>query len=141
MPSINKKAQSIIDEFAELEDWESKYTYIIDLGKSLAPISEKDKNAANLVHGCQSQVWLVSSEIKKDNQICLVFTGDSDALIVKGLLTMTLFLYSDHSPKEILDFDFDAFLNALGLEGSLSMTRSKGLKALVKKIRLAAEHN
>ena len=124
--------------FHEFDDWESRYGFIMELGKELAPFDAAEKIEKNKVHGCQSQVWLTSQRLAQDGHTVMIFHGDSDSLIVKGLLGIAINLYSNQTPEQIKAFDFSSFLEALSLQGSLSMTRSKGLMAVVKKIRDSA---
>ncbi len=115
-----------------LGDWEERYRYIIDLGRTLAPLNDAERIDANKVRGCASQVWLVK-ESGADGR--LVFRGDSDAMIVQGLVAVMLRLYSGRTPEEILSFDAPAALKQLGLDGALSAQRSNGLASMVQRIR------
>lgn len=131
--TIEQTQQEIIDEFSVYDDWMDKYAYLIELGNQLGDLDPKDKNDQNLIKGCQSRVWLVSE--KKDGKI--YFSGESDAVIVKGLVALLLRVVSGRTPKEIMDNDLH-FINDLGLKQHLSPTRSNGLVAMVKQIRLFA---
>ena len=119
-------------EFELLGDWEERYRYVIDLGRTLAPLSETERVDANKVRGCASQVWLVT-EPHADG--VLNFRGDSDAHIVRGLIAILLRLYSGRAPAEILAFDANAAFARLGLTGALSAQRSNGLFAMTERIR------
>ena len=119
-------------EFELLGDWEERYRYVIDLGRTLAPLSETERIDANKVRGCASQVWLVT-EPHADG--VLNFRGDSDAHIVRGLIAILLRLYSGRAPAEILAFDANAAFARLGLTGALSAQRSNGLFAMTERIR------
>ena len=119
-------------EFELLGDWEERYRYVIDLGRTLAPLSEDEHSDANKVRGCASQVWLVT-EPQGDGT--LKFRGDSDAHIVRGLIAILLRLYSGRAPDEILGFDAKAGFERLGLTGALSSQRSNGLFAMTERIR------
>lgn len=131
--SINEIQDEIIEDFSQVEDWMDRYQMIIDLGEELEPIDESERTATNLIEGCQSSVWLVCEE--HDGR--LLFRGDSNALIVKGLVSLLLSVVSNHTPQEILDADL-YFIQRIGLSKHLSPTRSNGLLAMVKQIRMYA---
>ena len=124
----------ILDTVEFLDDWEERYSYIIDLGKSLPTFNNLDKTEQNLVHGCQSQVWIDGVAI--DGK--LWFQVDSDAFIVKGLLGVVLAAYNGKSPADILAFDIEAYLDEIGLIKHLSPTRGNGLRSMVQKIKTLA---
>lgn len=131
--TINELQGEVIEEFEDFTDWMDKYQMLIDLGNELAPLDEKYKTEQNLIDGCQSRVW-----IQCDCQDgLLIFTADSDALIVKGIIALLLKVLSGHSPKEILDAEL-YFIDRIGLREHLSPTRSNGLLAMVKQIRAYA---
>jgi cysteine desulfuration protein SufE len=130
--SIDAELQDLAAEFDLLGDWEERYRYIIELGRTLAPLSDTERSDANKVRGCASQVWLVT-EPSGDGR--LVFRGDSDAMIVQGLVAVMLRLYSGRTTEEILGFDAPAGLKQLGLDGALSAQRSNGLASMVQRIR------
>jgi cysteine desulfuration protein SufE len=119
-------------EFELLGDWEQRYRHVIDLGRTLAPLTGAERSDANKVRGCASQVWLVT-EPQGDGT--LKFRGDSDAHIVRGLIAILLRLYSGRAPDEILGFDAKAGFERLGLTGALSSQRSNGLFAMTERIR------
>ncbi len=123
----------IIDEFEFLEDWMERYEYLIELGKSLPIIDEKEKTKDNLISGCQSQVWLYAEKV--DDKI--VFTADSDAILTKGVVALLLRVFSNQTPKEILDTKLD-FIDKIGLKENLSPTRANGLVSMIKQIKLYA---
>ncbi len=125
--------QEIIEEFSMYEDWMDKYGYLIELGNDLEELDAKDKNDQNVIKGCQSRVWLVAE--LKDGKI--YFKGESDAVIVKGLVALLLRVVSGRTPKELLETELH-FIDDLGLKQHLSPTRSNGLLAMVKQIRLYA---
>ncbi len=126
--------QSILDDFAVIDDWDERYRYIIDLGRKMTPFPESARTDAVKVRGCASQVWLISDrEAGK-----LTFIGDSDAHIVRGLIAILLALYNNKTPAEILAIDAKATLQALGLDTHLSQQRSNGLTAMVERIRADA---
>lgn len=131
--TINELQDEVIEEFEDFTDWMDKYQMLIDLGNELTPLDEKYKTEQNLIDGCQSRVW-----IQCDCQDgLLIFTADSDALIVKGIIALLLKVLSGHSPKEILDAEL-YFIDRIGLREHLSPTRSNGLLAMVKQIRAYA---
>ena len=131
--SIEEVQQEIIEEFSVFEDWMDKYSYLIELGNELKDLDPKDKNEQNLIKGCQSRVWLVADKV--DGKIN--FRGESDAVIVKGLVALLLRVVSGRTPEEIIENDLH-FIDDLGLKQHLSPTRSNGLLAMIKQIRLYA---
>ncbi|MFN3020055.1 SufE family protein [Soonwooa sp.] len=131
--TIKEKQQELVDEFAFLSDWEEKYEYIIDLGKSLKPISEDKKTEENLIKGCQSKVWIDARF--EDGK--LFFDADSDGILPKGIVSMLVSIYSGHSTQEIMDSDFD-FISEIGLQEFLSPSRANGLMAMTKQIKFYA---
>ena len=131
--TITEIQDEIVDEFAFLEDWSEKYKYIIDLGKELEAYPEEHRNEDHKVRGCQSQVWLYAS--LEGGRIH--FWGDSDAMIVKGLVSLLLRVYSGQSPKDILDADL-TFIEKIGLGTHLSPTRTNGLASMAKQIKIYA---
>ncbi len=132
--TINERQDEIIAEFADIDDWMDRYGYIIDLGNALPPIEEKYRTPEHLIEGCQSRVWL-NAELNDYGKV--VFTADSDAIIVKGIISMLIDVLSGHTPQEILDADL-YFIDDIGLSSHLSPTRSNGLLAMVKQMRLYA---
>lgn len=128
--TINEIQDEIIDEFSGLTDWMDRYAYIIDLGNSLPEFPESLKTPQNLIEGCQSRVWI---DARLDNDGNIIFQGDSDALIVKGIVALLLRVLSGHTPEEILGADL-YFIDKIGLREHLSPTRSNGLVAMVKQI-------
>jgi cysteine desulfuration protein SufE len=130
--TIDAELQDLAAEFDLLGDWEERYRYIIDLGRTLAPLNDAERVDTNKVRGCASQVWLVT-EPTGDGR--LVFRGDSDAMIVQGLVAVMLRLYSGRAPEDIIGFDAPAALKQLGLDGALSAQRSNGLASMVQRIR------
>ena len=132
--TINDKQDEIIAEMSELDDWMDRYAYIIDLGNSLPPIDGQYKTPEHLIEGCQSRVSL-NAEPSDDGKVA--FTADSDAIIVKGIISMLIDVLSGHTPREILDADL-YFIDRIGLSEHLSPTRSNGLLAMVKQIRMYA---
>lgn len=122
-----------------LDDWEERYRYIIELGQALAPISDAERNARNKVHGCVSQVWLVSEPGVAGSEPTLSYRGDSDAMIVKGLVAILIALYSGRPAREIAATDAVRIFDELGLSEHLTTQRSNGVKAMVNRIRAEAE--
>lgn len=131
--TINEIQDSVIDEFSAFDDWMDKYALLIDLGNSLPVLEEKYKTESNLIEGCQSRVWLKADYV--DGKI--FFKGDSDAVIVKGVVSLLINVLSEHTPQEILDADL-YFIEKIGLKEHLSPTRSNGLVAMVKQMHLYA---
>ena len=131
--TINELQDNVIEEFSAFDDWMDKYALLIDLGNSLPPLEEKYKTESNLIEGCPSRVWLQADY--KDGKI--IFKGESDAVIVKGIVSLLINIMSDHTPQEILDTDL-YFIEKIGLKEHLSPTRSNGLVAMVKQMRMYA---
>lgn len=131
--SIKDIQDELIEEFESFDDWMDRYQLIIDYGKDLAPMPEADKNDQNLIDGCQSKVWFTA----RMEEGRLLFTGDSDAILVKGIVAMLLSVLSDHTPQEILDAEL-YFIDAIGLREHLSPTRSNGVVAMLKQLKLYA---
>ena len=131
--SINEQQEEVIAEFSDFTDWMDKYQLLIDLGNEQEPLDEKYKTESNLIDGCQSRVWLQADY--RDGK--LWFTAESDALIVKGIVALLIRVLSGHTPQEILDADL-YFIERIGLREHLSPTRSNGLLAMVKQMRLYA---
>ena len=131
--TINELQNNVIEEFADFDDWMDKYALLIDLGNSLPPLEEKYKTESNLIEGCQSRVWLQADYV--DGKI--LFKGESDAVIVKGIVSLLISILSDHTPQEILDADL-YFIEKIGWKEHLSPTRSNGLVAMVKQMRMYA---
>ena len=131
--TINEIQDSVIDEFSAFDDWMDKYALLIDLGNSLPVLEEKYKTESNLIEGCQSRVWLQADYV--DGKI--FFEGDSDAVIVKGIVSLLINVLSEHTPQDILDADL-YFIEKIGLKEHLSPTRSNGLVAMVKQMHLYA---
>ena len=131
--TINEAQDEVIEEFSDFTDWMDKYQLLIDLGNEQEPLDEKYKTESNLIDGCQSRVWLQADYV--DGKI--VFTAESDALIVKGVIALLIRVLSGHTPQEILDADL-YFIERIGLKDHLSPTRSNGLLAMVKQIRMYA---
>ena len=133
MSTINEKQDEVIEEFEGFTDWMDKYQMLIDLGNDLEPLDAKYKTEQNLIDGCQSRVWLQADY--KDG--LLYFTADSDALITKGIIALLIEVLSAQTPKDIADADL-YFIDRIGLRDHLSPTRSNGLLAMVKQIKMYA---
>lgn len=133
MATINEIQDGIIDEFSGLTDWMDKYSYIIEMGNALPPLDEKHKTPDNLIDGCQSRVWVNATY---ENGV-IRFDADSDAIIVKGIISMLVRVLSGQTPSAILDADL-YFIDEIGLKEHLSPTRSNGLLAMVKQIKMYA---
>lgn len=131
--------EDIVNDFEFFDNWEDKYKYIIELGKNYPSLNEEQKKIENKVDGCASQVWLVTSEERSANQLVLHFKGDSDAIIVKGLVVILFSIFSNKSPEEIIQIDAFEKLKKLDLEKNLTMQRSNGLSSMVKRIKQEAQ--
>ena len=131
--TINEIQDEIIEEFAEFDDWMDKYQLLITMGEEQEPLPAELKTEQNLIDGCQSRAWLVCDEREGKLQ----FRAESDALIVKGIVSLLIRVVTDHTPQEILDADL-YFIPQIGLTEHLSPTRSNGLLAMVKQIRMYA---
>ena len=131
--SIAEIEESIVNEFANFDDWMDKYAYIIDIGKECPAIDEKDKTESNLIRGCQSRVWLSCTH--RDGQ--LYFRADSDAVITKGIIALLIRALDGQTQQDILNADLN-FIDQIGLKEHLSPTRSNGLTSMVKQMKLYA---
>ncbi len=131
--TINEAQDEIIEEFGGFDDWMDKYQLLIDLGNEQAPLDEKYKTESNLIDGCQSRVWLQCDYV--DGK--LMFSAESDALIVKGIVALLIRVFSGHTPQEIIDAEV-YFIDEIGLKDHLSPTRSNGLLAMMKQIKMYA---
>ena len=133
MKTINELQDEVIEEFSDFDDWMDKYQLLIDLGNEQEPFAPEYKNDQNLIDGCQSRVWLQADLV--DGKV--EFQAESDALIVKGIIALLIKVVSGHTPDEILDNEL-YFIEAIGLKDHLSPTRSNGLLAMVKQMRMYA---
>ncbi|MEI7504684.1 MAG: SufE family protein [Paludibacter sp.] len=131
--TINELQDNIIDEFSMFDDWMDKYSLLIDLGNSLQPLEEKDKKPQNIIEGCQSRVWL-NAELKDG---LVMYRGESDAVLVKGIVSLLIQVLTAHTPEEIINTEL-YFIEKIGLREHLSPTRSNGLLAMVKQMKLFA---
>ena len=132
-PDMHSSQQEIVDEFGFFDDWTGRYQYLIDLGRKLPPLADEDRTDANKVDGCQSQVWMHARV--DDGRV--LFEGDSDALLVRGLVALLLRVYSDATPEEILSTPPD-FVKEVGLESKLSPSRANGLFSMIKQMKYYA---
>ena len=133
METIDELQEEVISEFSDFDDWMDKYQLLIDLGNEQEPLEDKYKTEQNLIDGCQSRVWLQAD--MEDGKV--IFQAESDALIVKGIVALLIRVLSGHTPQEILDANL-YFIDKIGLREHLSPTRSNGLLAMVKQMRLYA---
>ena len=131
--TINEIQDQIIADFSQFDDWMDKYALLIDLGNSLEPLDEKFKIPQNIIEGCQSRVWLNAS--MADGKV--IYEGESDAVLVKGIVSLLIQVLSGHTPEEIVDTEL-YFIDSIGLKEHLSPTRSNGLLAMVKQMKLYA---
>jgi len=131
--TIQDVQNEIVDEFSMFEDWMQRYEYMIELGKELPLIAEEFKTEDNIIKGCQSKVW-IHAEM---NNNTIAFTADSDAIITKGIIAILLRVFSNQSPKDIIDANMD-FIDDIGLKEHLSPTRANGLISMIKQIKLYA---
>jgi len=132
--SIAETQEEIIDEFTSFDDWMDRYSLLIEYGNSLEPFSEEDRNDTNLIDGCQSKVWF-TCELVDDR---VIYHGDSDAILVKGIVALLIRVLSGHTPKEIVDADLH-FIDDIQLREHLSPTRTNGLNAMLQQMRLYAQ--
>ena len=131
--TIKDIQNEIIDEFSMFDDWMQRYEYMIELGKSLPLIDESSKTDENLIKGCQSKVW-VDAKLEGDK---IIFKADSDAIITKGIIAILIRVFSNQTPKAILEADTD-FIDEIGLKEHLSPTRANGLVSMIKQLKLYA---
>ncbi|WP_029061598.1 SufE family protein [Labrenzia sp. DG1229] len=131
----------ILETFDFLDDWEDRYKYLIDLGRELPELSSDERTDANKVRGCVSQVWLITNvKAEPDGKSVLTFKGDSDALIVQGLVAIVTTLFNGKTAQEILDTDVESLFAKLGLQDHLTPQRSNGLRSMVGRIRTDAQN-
>ena len=133
--TVNDRAAEIADEFDFLDDWEDRYAHIIDLGKANPPLEVTERTEESKVRGCASQVWMIITP-KEDDR--LEVRAESDAMIVSGLISLLVRLFSGATRTEISDFDADTFLEKIGVKGALSAQRSNGLASMLARIKQTA---
>jgi cysteine desulfuration protein SufE len=131
--TIKEIQDDIIDEFSMFDDWEERYQYVIDLGKTLPLVEPQYKTEENIIKGCQSKVWLHGEQ--QEGKV--IFTADSDAILTKGIIAILIRVFSNQSPKDILDAD-TTFIDEIGLKEHLSPTRANGLVSMIKQIKMYA---
>lgn len=136
--TVSEQAAALREDFSFLDEWEARFTHLIDLGKSLPPLKPEEYSDDNKVRGCSSQVWLVA-EPSPVSPGALRFRGASDAMIVAGLVAMLLHVFSDQQPADILAFDAPAFFKEIGIADALTPQRSNGLASMLQRIRAHAE--
>jgi len=129
----------LLADFEVLDDWEDRYRHVIELGRELAPLPEADHTAANKVKGCASQVWITSATSGGTDDPVLTFLGDSDALIVKGLIAIAFMIYSGKTARQVLATDAGEVLGRLGLAGHLTQQRSNGFASMIQRIKSDAQ--
>lgn len=132
---MTSSIEEIIENFSFIDDWEERYRYVIELGRDLPGLEEQDVNEANKVQGCVSQVWLKTSILQGEADPVLSFEGDSDAHIVKGLVAITLAMFSGKKASEILATDPEAIFNEIGLRDHLTPQRSNGLSSMIARVK------
>ncbi|MEQ1797637.1 MAG: SufE family protein [Lacibacter sp.] len=133
LKSIAAIEEEIVEDFSLFDSWDEKYEYIIDMGKKLKPLEDEYKKDGNKIKGCQSTVWMISEF--KDGKV--IYRAESDAVIVKGLVSMLIRVLSGHAPQEIIDAKLD-FIDKIGMKQHLAQTRSNGLLSMVKQMKLDA---
>ena len=126
--------ETIIEDFEFFDDWEDRYKYIMDLGKSLDPLSDDDYGKTNKVDGCASQVWLIINEEEVNEKTILKLKADSDSFLVKGLLAIIISIFSGKTPSNILKINYNDELDKLNLKENISQQRSNGLTAVINKV-------
>jgi cysteine desulfuration protein SufE len=126
--------ETIIEDFEFFDDWEDRYKYIMDLGKSLDPLSDDDYGKTNKVDGCASQVWLIINEEEVNEKTILKLKADSDSFLVKGLLAIIISIFSGKTPSNILEINYNNDLDKLNLKENISQQRSNGLTAVINKV-------
>ncbi|MBK1870018.1 SufE family protein [Aestuariivirga sp. YIM B02566] len=136
---MQETIESLKEDFAIIDEWEDRYRYVIELGRAMPPLAEAERIPANKVQGCASQVWIAAHQEKNGSEPRLSFTGDSDALIVKGLIAIIFRLFSGKAASEILAIDAGAILDELGLREHLTPQRSNGVASMVTRIKSDAQ--
>lgn len=136
---MQETIETLKEDFAVIDEWEDRYRYVIELGRAMPPLAEAERIPANKVQGCASQVWIAAHQEKNGREPHLSFTGDSDALIVKGLIAIIFRLFSGKAASEILAIDAGALLDELGLREHLTPQRSNGVASMVMRIKSDAQ--
>lgn len=136
---MQENIETLKEDFAVIDEWEDRYRYVIELGRAMPPLAEAERIPANKVQGCASQVWIAAHQEKNGSEPRLSFTGDSDALIVKGLIAIIFRLFSGKAASEILAIDAGVILDELGLREHLTPQRSNGVASMVTRIKSDAQ--
>jgi cysteine desulfuration protein SufE len=136
---MQETIETLKEDFAVIDEWEDRYRYVIELGRAMPPLAEAERIPANKVQGCASQVWIAAHQEKNGSEPRLSFTGDSDALIVKGLIAIIFRLFSGKAASEILAIDAGVILDELGLREHLTPQRSNGVASMVTRIKSDAQ--
>jgi len=136
-----ENADELVEAFAMFDSWEDRYRFLIDLGRKLEPLTEGEKSEANRIKGCQSNVWIVSQIEAEDAQKRLRFRADSDSTIVRGLIALLHNVYDSQTPRAVLDFDIDGFVQRVGLDQHLSIGRRNGMAGMIARLKNEAAHN
>lgn len=136
---MQETIETLKEDFAVIDEWEDRYRYVIELGRAMPPLAEAERIPANKVQGCASQVWIAAHQERNGSEPRLSFTGDSDALIVKGLIAIIFRLFSGKAASEILAIDAGAMLDELGLREHLTPQRSNGVASMVTRIKSDAQ--
>ncbi len=133
-----ENAQELVEAFEMFDNWEDRYRFLIDLGKKLPPLPEGARVEENLVHGCQSSVWMIAEPKREADETRIDFLADSDSTIVRGLIAILRNIYSGQTPRDILQFDIDALLRRIELDQHLSLGRRNGLAGMVNRVKTLA---
>lgn len=136
-----QKATEILEAFSYIEDWETRYEYLIDMGKRLPPMAAEARSQENLVQGCQSQVWVTAQALPSEGGKVVHLTADSTSTITKGIVSILHAVYSEEAPEAILTFDIDGLMTSLELDQHLSPARRNGLYGMITKIKTLAAAN
>jgi len=136
-----ENADELVEAFDTFDSWEDRYRFLIDLGRKLEPLTPAEKTEANRIKGCQSNVWIVSQIEDEDAQKCLHFRADSDSTIVRGLIALLHNVYDCQTPRAVLDFDIDGFVQRVGLDQHLSIGRRNGMAGMIARLKNEAAQN
>ncbi|RYX80802.1 SufE family protein [bacterium] len=136
-----EQGEELVEAFEMFDSWEDRYRFLIDMGRSMKPLTEADKTEENRVVGCQSNVWLVANVEPQGGENVLHFRADSDSTIVRGLIALLTTVYDGQNPRTILDFDIDSLMQRLGLDQHLSIGRRNGMAGMVVRIKTLAAQN
>jgi len=136
-----ENADELVEAFDMFDSWEDRYRFLIDLGRKLAPLTPDEKSEQNRIKGCQSNVWIVSQIEAEDAQKRLFFRADSDSTIVRGLIALLHNVYDAQTPRAVIDFDIDGFVQRVGLDQHLSIGRRNGMAGMIARLKNEAAHN